>query len=56
VTGGITYAVENNFRTFTEECMIQMRNLASEELNTQAPKPAFQILNMPRCIYGDCGE
>jgi hypothetical protein len=48
VTGGISYAVENGFRTLTKEGMIQMRNLASEEQNTQALKPASQILNVPR--------
>jgi hypothetical protein len=56
VSSGVAYAIENGFGTLTEECMIQMRNFASEELNAQTLKLAFQILNVSRCIYGHCGE
>lgn len=52
VSSSISYTIERNPRTLTEECLIQMFEFASEELNAEVFELALQILDMLRRING----
>lgn len=52
VTSSVSYAVENDLCTLTEESMIQMIKFASEELNVEGFELALQILDMSRRVDG----